>query len=88
MPQDYDGVGLTNTQYGRMTEIVGANDLAVGITMGAHQSIGFKVGGRFSRVCKFSKLFKVSKSFICIFLSTSGLSESISNTNLPQNLEC
>ena len=41
--QDHGGIGLTSTQYGRLTEIVGANDLAVGITMGAHQSIGFKV---------------------------------------------
>ena len=44
VPQELDGVGLSNTQYGRMTEIVGAHDLGVAITMGAHQSIGFKVG--------------------------------------------
>jgi hypothetical protein len=37
------GVGLTNTQYARLTEIVGGNDLGVGIFIGAHQSIGFKV---------------------------------------------
>ncbi|TRY78408.1 hypothetical protein TCAL_07844 [Tigriopus californicus] len=42
VPEDLGGVGLTNTQYGRVTEIVGANDLGVGIFMGAHQSIGFK----------------------------------------------
>ncbi|KAF0291111.1 Very long-chain specific acyl-CoA dehydrogenase, mitochondrial [Amphibalanus amphitrite] len=42
VPQELDGVGLSNTQYGRMTEIVGAHDLGVAITMGAHQSIGFK----------------------------------------------
>ncbi|KAJ7354994.1 hypothetical protein OS493_028657 [Desmophyllum pertusum] len=36
------GLGLTNTQYARLVEIVGAHDLAVGITLGAHQSIGFK----------------------------------------------
>jgi very long chain acyl-CoA dehydrogenase len=42
VPPEYDGVGLTNTQYARLTEIVGANDLGVGIFIGAHQSIGFK----------------------------------------------
>ena len=42
VPTDLGGVGLTNTQYARLTEIVGANDLGVGIFIGAHQSIGFK----------------------------------------------
>lgn len=42
VPQDLDGLGLTNTQYARLVEIVGGYDLAVGITLGAHQSIGFK----------------------------------------------
>ncbi|EDO39357.1 predicted protein [Nematostella vectensis] len=42
VPADLGGVGLTNTQYARMVEIVGAHDLAVGIVLGAHQSIGFK----------------------------------------------
>jgi len=42
VPEDLGGIGLTNTQYARMVEIVGANDLGVGITLGAHQSIGFK----------------------------------------------
>ena len=32
-------------QYARLTEIVGGNDLGVGIFIGAHQSIGFKAGG-------------------------------------------
>jgi len=32
-----DGVGLTNTQYARLVEIVGAHDLGVGIVLGAHQ---------------------------------------------------
>lgn len=43
VPQEYSGLGLNNTQYGRLVEIVGRNDLGVGITLGAHQSIGFKV---------------------------------------------
>ncbi|XP_039197477.1 very long-chain specific acyl-CoA dehydrogenase, mitochondrial-like isoform X4 [Crotalus tigris] len=42
VPEDLGGVGLTNTQYARMVEVVGMHDLGVGITLGAHQSIGFK----------------------------------------------
>ncbi|XP_058798287.1 very long-chain specific acyl-CoA dehydrogenase, mitochondrial-like [Phymastichus coffea] len=42
VPQELSGLGLNNTQYGRLVEIVGRNDLGVGITLGAHQSIGFK----------------------------------------------
>uniref|UniRef100_A0A3P8XQP4 Very long-chain specific acyl-CoA dehydrogenase, mitochondrial n=1 Tax=Esox lucius TaxID=8010 RepID=A0A3P8XQP4_ESOLU len=42
VPTDLGGVGLTNTQYARLVEIVGKHDLGVGITLGAHQSIGFK----------------------------------------------
>lgn len=44
VPQELGGLGLNNTQYARLVEIVGAHDLAVGIVLGAHQSIGFKVG--------------------------------------------
>ena len=44
VPEELGGVGLNNTQYARLTEIVGGNDLGVGIFIGAHQSIGFKVG--------------------------------------------
>lgn len=43
VPQDLGGLGLSNTQYSRLVEIVGSHDLGVGITLGAHQSIGFKV---------------------------------------------
>ncbi|ODM98042.1 Very long-chain specific acyl-CoA dehydrogenase, mitochondrial, partial [Orchesella cincta] len=42
VPTELSGVGLNNTQYARLVEVVGANDLGVGITLGAHQSIGFK----------------------------------------------
>ncbi|XP_008059119.1 very long-chain specific acyl-CoA dehydrogenase, mitochondrial isoform X2 [Carlito syrichta] len=42
VPSELGGVGLCNTQYTRMVEIVGMHDLGVGITLGAHQSIGFK----------------------------------------------
>ena len=43
VPQEYGGMGLNNTQYARCVEIVGYHDLGVGIVLGAHQSIGFKV---------------------------------------------
>jgi hypothetical protein len=43
VPQELGGLGLTNTQYAQLVEIVGQHDLGVGITLGAHQSIGFKV---------------------------------------------
>uniref|UniRef100_A0A8C7XR54 Very long-chain specific acyl-CoA dehydrogenase, mitochondrial n=1 Tax=Oryzias sinensis TaxID=183150 RepID=A0A8C7XR54_9TELE len=42
VPGDLGGLGLSNTQYARLVEIVGSHDLGVGITLGAHQSIGFK----------------------------------------------
>lgn len=42
VPTDYGGVGFNNTQYARMGEIMGAHDLAVGIALGSHQSIGYK----------------------------------------------
>ncbi|XP_017794358.1 PREDICTED: very long-chain specific acyl-CoA dehydrogenase, mitochondrial isoform X2 [Habropoda laboriosa] len=42
VPQQYGGMGLSNTQYGRCVEICGYHDLGIGITLGAHQSIGFK----------------------------------------------
>lgn len=42
VPTELNGVGLNNTQYARLVEIVGSHDLGIGITLGAHQSIGFK----------------------------------------------
>merc|ERR1719340_396802 len=42
VPVELDGAGLSNTQYGRLTEAVGANDLGLGVFFTAHQSIGFK----------------------------------------------
>jgi very long chain acyl-CoA dehydrogenase len=42
VPEEYGGVGLSNTQYARCGEIMGAHDLGIGVTLGAHQSIGFK----------------------------------------------
>jgi very long chain acyl-CoA dehydrogenase len=43
VPQEYGGLELNNTQFGRMGEIIGMHDLGLGIFIGAHQSIGFKV---------------------------------------------
>lgn len=42
VPEKFGGAGLNNTQMARIAEIVGANDLGLGVTMGAHQSIGYK----------------------------------------------
>jgi very long chain acyl-CoA dehydrogenase len=42
VPQEYGGLELNNTQFGRMGEIIGMHDLGLGIVIGAHQSIGFK----------------------------------------------
>uniref|UniRef100_A0A8C8S2B8 Very long-chain specific acyl-CoA dehydrogenase, mitochondrial n=1 Tax=Pelusios castaneus TaxID=367368 RepID=A0A8C8S2B8_9SAUR len=42
VPEELGGIGLTNTQYARIVEVVGVHDLGVGISLGAHQSIGFK----------------------------------------------
>lgn len=50
MPEKYGGSGLNNTQYARLVEVVGQNDLGVGILLGAHQSIGFKVSSLISDI--------------------------------------
>merc|ERR1719511_202230 len=42
VPVELEGLELPNTQYARLTEVVGGHDLGVGIFIGAHQSIGFK----------------------------------------------
>nr|CAD7461654.1 unnamed protein product [Timema tahoe] len=42
IPQEFSGLGLLNTQYARLVEVVGKHDLSVGVMLGAHQSIGFK----------------------------------------------
>ena len=43
VPPELGGLGLNNTQYSRMCDIIGGQDLGLGICIGAHQSIGFKV---------------------------------------------
>ena len=37
VPEEYGGVGLNNTQYSRLVELVGRYDLGIGIALGAHQ---------------------------------------------------
>lgn len=41
VPEIFGGIGLNNSSYGRLTEVLGS-DLGVAIHLGAHQSIGFK----------------------------------------------
>lgn len=41
VPEEYEGAGMNNTQMARLAEIVGANDLALGVVMGAHQVLFF-----------------------------------------------
>lgn len=48
VPAELGGLGLNNTQYSRMCDIIGGQDLGLGIFVGAHQSIGFKVRMRTS----------------------------------------
>ncbi|EDV20536.1 uncharacterized protein TRIADDRAFT_31757 [Trichoplax adhaerens] len=41
-PEQYGGLGLKNTQYARILEIFGKYDLSFSVTVGGHQSIGYK----------------------------------------------
>lgn len=42
VPEKYGGLGLNNVQYARFCEITGYYDLAIGVFLAAHQSIGYK----------------------------------------------
>ncbi|XP_056663087.1 very long-chain specific acyl-CoA dehydrogenase, mitochondrial-like isoform X3 [Monodelphis domestica] len=42
VPEEQGGLGLTNTQFTRLVEIFGWHDLAVAVTLGAHQANGFR----------------------------------------------
>ncbi len=42
IPQEYGGLGLTNTGYARVMEQVAAWDGSIAVTIGAHSSIGLK----------------------------------------------
>ncbi|KAJ6217286.1 hypothetical protein RDWZM_008443 [Blomia tropicalis] len=42
VPPEYGGMGMNNTQYGRLGEMTVGYDLGTTIFLGAHQSIGYK----------------------------------------------
>jgi acyl-CoA dehydrogenase family protein 9 len=42
VPTEYGGIGLSTTAYSRVMQEVAAHDSSLAVTMGAHQSIGFK----------------------------------------------
>ena len=42
IPTEYDGLGLSNTGYARLFERIAATSASIGVTLGAHQSIGLK----------------------------------------------
>jgi len=77
VPVELDGLGLTNTQYARLVEVVGANDLGVGIALGAHQSIGFKgilIQGTEEQKAKYLPKLATGEEFaaFCLTEPTSG----------------
>jgi very long chain acyl-CoA dehydrogenase len=37
VPEEFGGAGLNNAQMAKLAEMVGANDLGLGVVMGAHQ---------------------------------------------------
>ncbi|KAI0224086.1 Very long-chain specific acyl-CoA dehydrogenase, mitochondrial [Lamellibrachia satsuma] len=66
------GLGLNNTQYARLVEIVGAHDLGVGICLGAHQSIGFKgilLFGTEEQKAKYLPKVATAEHFACFCLT-------------------
>uniref|UniRef100_A0A8R1DMG2 Uncharacterized protein n=2 Tax=Caenorhabditis japonica TaxID=281687 RepID=A0A8R1DMG2_CAEJA len=42
VPAELEGSGFNNSQMARILEIVGSYDIGLGVTLGAHQSIGYK----------------------------------------------
>lgn len=42
VPEEYEGLGMNNTEYARLSEILLAEDPGFSIAIGAHQSIGYK----------------------------------------------
>lgn len=42
VPEEYNGMGMNNTEYARLSEILIAEDPGFSIAIGAHQSIGYK----------------------------------------------
>ena len=54
VPAELSGVGLTNTQYARMVELVGGYDLGIGICLGAHQVHMKLIKNHVTNKCQFS----------------------------------
>ena len=42
VPEEYEGLGMNNTEYARLSEILISEDAGFSIAIGAHQSIGYK----------------------------------------------
>ncbi|KAG9510966.1 Very long-chain specific acyl-CoA dehydrogenase, mitochondrial, partial [Fragariocoptes setiger] len=75
VPTEYGGVGFNNTQYARMAELMGGNDLAIGIALGSHQSIGFKgilLYGNEEQKQKYLPDLAVGKRIACFCLTEPG----------------
>lgn len=41
-PAEYGGAEMCATQFARLGEVIGSNDLGISVYLGAHQSIGYK----------------------------------------------
>ena len=41
-PVEYGGADMCATQFARLAEVIGSNDLGISVFLGAHQSIGYK----------------------------------------------
>lgn len=71
LPASLGGAGLTNSQFARINELVGSYDLSVGITIGAHQSIGLKglmIYGSTNQKNRY--IPKISSGELCAFCLT------------------
>jgi very long chain acyl-CoA dehydrogenase len=42
VPAEYEGADMSATQFARLGEVIGGNDLGISVFLGAHQSIGYK----------------------------------------------
>ncbi|XP_065313302.1 very long-chain specific acyl-CoA dehydrogenase, mitochondrial-like isoform X2 [Gordionus sp. m RMFG-2023] len=82
IPTKYGGLGLNNTQYARMVECVGRGmDMGLGITLGAHQSIGkaYKLNG--------TKLWISNAGFAEIFTVFARLKDPSNAANVKKGAE-
>ncbi|KAI1719984.1 acyl-CoA dehydrogenase, middle domain-containing protein [Ditylenchus destructor] len=92
VPEEFEGAGLNNTQMARLAEVVGANDLGLGVVMGAHQSIGYKgilLFGTDAQKKKYLPDLATGRKFaaFCLTESTSG-SDANSIRSRAEKSEC